>query len=410
MLTLPKLASRQYRNRQIKHILPQLESTKPPGARSPPGDPPAPSTPAPPSATPKEATPQLGVKLAAGQRCSLLLRVPPRTSVRLRNGPRPGDGGDCSSGESKLCVLFTSVCLDIDASVLCAEIAALLAKDAIKLVPFYSPYFIVPKKSSGLRPILDLRALNRPLHRLPFKMLMVKCILSCIRHQHWLAAIDLKDAYFHVSILPRHRPFLRFAFEGQAYQYKVLPFGLALSSHVFTKLVDELDSVYMTACLTDECAQSVLNCLNLFRHKTVVPLKLFQRLLGHMAAAVTPFGLLHMRLLQHWLHGRIPRWAWHRSTGLALPRSITAFFSPWSDPAFLRQEQAASGSWTGPQLQWHNCLKLLAVFLTLRWFLLMLRDRHVLVRMNNIATVVYINHQSGLHSRRVPQLARHLLL
>ncbi|XP_051534025.1 uncharacterized protein LOC127429192 [Myxocyprinus asiaticus] len=29
-----------------------------------------------------------------------------------------------------------------------------------------------------------------------------------------------KDAYFHVSILPRHRPFLRFAFEGQAYQYK----------------------------------------------------------------------------------------------------------------------------------------------------------------------------------------------
>ncbi len=33
----------------------------------------------------------------------------------------------------------------------------------------------------------------------------------------WFAAIDLKDTYFHVSILPRHRPFLRFAFEGQAY-------------------------------------------------------------------------------------------------------------------------------------------------------------------------------------------------
>ncbi len=43
------------------------------------------------------------------------------------------------------------------------------------------------------------------------------------------AAIDLKDAYFHVSILPRHRPFLRFAFEGRAWQYRVLPFGLSLS-------------------------------------------------------------------------------------------------------------------------------------------------------------------------------------
>ncbi len=39
-------------------------------------------------------------------------------------------------------------------------------------------------------------------------------------------------------------------------------------------------------------------------------LKLFQRLLGHMAAAeaVTPLDLLLMRPLQHWLHGRVTRW------------------------------------------------------------------------------------------------------
>ncbi|XDV29555.1 hypothetical protein PO909_032667 [Leuciscus waleckii] len=35
---------------------------------------------------------------------------------------------------------------------------------------FYSPCFIVPKKGGGLRPILDLRVLNRALHKLPFKM------------------------------------------------------------------------------------------------------------------------------------------------------------------------------------------------------------------------------------------------
>ncbi len=51
-------------------------------------------------------------------------------------------------------------------------------------------------------------------------------------------AIDLKDAYFHVSILPRHRPFLWFAFEGRAWQYRVLPFGLSLSPRVFTKVVE----------------------------------------------------------------------------------------------------------------------------------------------------------------------------
>ncbi|XDV29341.1 hypothetical protein PO909_032478 [Leuciscus waleckii] len=106
-------------------------------------------------------------------------------------------------------------------SVLRAEIAILLTKDAIEPVPpadmktgFYSPYFIVPKKGGGLRPILDLRVLNRSLHRLSFKMLTQKRIFKCIRPQDWFAEIDLKDAYFHVSILPRHRPFLRFAVSG----------------------------------------------------------------------------------------------------------------------------------------------------------------------------------------------------
>ncbi len=78
----------------------------------------------------------------------------------------------------------------------------------------------------------------------------------------------------------------------------------------------ELDSMSMTACLTDERAQAVLNCLSSFRGRNVVPLKQFQRLLGHMAsaAAVTPLGLLHMRPLQHWLHSRVLRCAWRRGT------------------------------------------------------------------------------------------------
>ncbi|KAI2660848.1 hypothetical protein H4Q32_008522 [Labeo rohita] len=141
-------------------------------------------------------------------------------------------------------VLATSV-RGSSATVLRAEIAVLLAKGAIETVPsaemkkgFYSPYFIVPKKGGGLRPILDLRILNRTLHKRPFKMLTLKHLFTCVRAQDWFVAIDLKDAYFHVSILPRHRPFLRFAFEGRAYQYRVLPFSLSLSPLIFTKIAE----------------------------------------------------------------------------------------------------------------------------------------------------------------------------
>ncbi|KAL0172117.1 hypothetical protein M9458_032428, partial [Cirrhinus mrigala] len=118
------------------------------------------------------------------------------------------------------------------------EVETLLRKEAIEVVPphdresgFYSRYFIVPKKDGGLRPIIDLRRLNRSVMRLKFKMLTVKQVVSQIRSEDWFVTIDLKDTYFHVSILPQHR-------KGEAYQYRVLPFGLALSPRTFTKCVD----------------------------------------------------------------------------------------------------------------------------------------------------------------------------
>ncbi len=111
------------------------------------------------------------------------------------------------------------------------ELQALLDKGAIEHVPlpdresgYYSRYFLVPKKDGGLRPILDLRGLNRYLRSYKFKMLTIKMIVSQIQSGDWFVTIDLKDAYFHIEILPQHRKFLRFAFGGEAYQYRVLPF------------------------------------------------------------------------------------------------------------------------------------------------------------------------------------------
>ena len=72
---------------------------------------------------------------------------------------------------------------------------------------------------------------------------------------------------------------------------------------------------------------------------------------------------------------------------------------------------AVAGVWATPHLHWHiNCLELLAVHLALRRLKRALLGKHVLVRTDNTSTVAYINHQGGLRSRRMSQLARHLLL
>ncbi len=103
---------------------------------------------------------------------------------------------------------------------------------------FFSRYFLVPKRDGGLRPILDLRRLNLSLYKGKFKMLTMRTIMSQVQEGDWFVTIDLKDAYFHIQVVHRHRRFLRFAFGGKAYQYKVLPFGLALAPRTFTKCMD----------------------------------------------------------------------------------------------------------------------------------------------------------------------------
>ncbi len=95
-----------------------------------------------------------------------------------------------------------------------------------------------PKRDGGLRPILDLRHFNFSLYKGKFKMLTMKTIMSQIQEGDWFVTIDLKDEYFYIQVVQRHRRFLRFAFGGKAYQYKVLPFGLALALRTFTKCMD----------------------------------------------------------------------------------------------------------------------------------------------------------------------------
>ncbi|XP_032363038.1 LOW QUALITY PROTEIN: uncharacterized protein LOC116675032 [Etheostoma spectabile] len=132
------------------------------------------------------------------------------------------------------------------ARVLQEEIISLLERRAICVVPpelsrsgFYSRYFLVPKRGgNGIRPILDLRALNKYLRKYKFRMLTHASLLRLVRRGDWFTSVDLKDAYFHIAIYPPHRKYLRFAFQGVCYEYRVLPFGLSLSPRVFVRCTE----------------------------------------------------------------------------------------------------------------------------------------------------------------------------
>ncbi len=323
---------------------------------------------------------------------------------------------------------------------------------------FYSRYFLVPKKDGGLRPILDLRRLNHALMRRPFRMITLKQILSQICTEDWFCSLDLKDAYFHIQIAPHHRRFLRFAFEGVAYQYTVLPFGLSLAPRTFTKCMDAalsplrqmgirilnylddwlilaqsevellshrtlilshlerlglrvnfaksalsprqrisflgtvLDSAHMRAVMAPERALAIQKLAATFKSDTARPLKVFQRMLGLMAAAspVLQLGLLRMRPLQRWLKPRVPHNAWrHGRLHIRVNQACVTALTPWKNPRWMEKGVAMGlvhtrkvvttdasntgwgalcegkptfGHWSKTESGFHiNCLEMLAV-------------------------------------------------
>jgi hypothetical protein len=100
-----------------------------------------------------------------------------------------------------------------------------------------SRLFGVRKPSGKLRVILDLTQLNLLLHPVTFRLPSLKDVRSLLHRPTWLAKIDLQDAYHHVAIHPKYRPFLSFRWNKGIYWYRALPFGLSLAPAVFTGLM-----------------------------------------------------------------------------------------------------------------------------------------------------------------------------
>ncbi|KAI2647437.1 Transposon Ty3-G Gag-Pol polyprotein [Labeo rohita] len=292
------------------------------------------------------------LKSRAGAKSGAFKKLLPNVSAWVLHTVERGYRIQCGAPPPPFNGVFPTLVGPKQGLVIEQEVDTLLSKEAIEVVPphdresgFYSRYFIVPKKDGGLRPILDLRLLNRSVMWLKFRMLTVSQVVSQIRK------------------------FLRFAFRGEAYQYRVLLFGLALSPHTFTKCVDAAlaslrlqgirilnyiddwlilaqseqmvvqhrdvvlahmkklglrlnakksvlsplqrttylsmvwDLTTMQARLSPAQIELILTSVARLKEGQSFTVKQFQQLLGLMAAAfnVIPFGLLYMRPLQWWL-------------------------------------------------------------------------------------------------------------
>ena len=122
-----------------------------------------------------------------------------------------------------------------------ARVQGLLADGVIE--PTRGPYhlnrlFEVPKKDSSTpRLVLDVSRLNQHVSPFRFTMTTVAQVRRTLSSGCFMASIDMKDAYWHVPIHQRYRPFLAFSAGKRSYQFRVLPFGLNIAPRIFSKMM-----------------------------------------------------------------------------------------------------------------------------------------------------------------------------
>ena len=166
-----------------------------------------------------------------------------------------------------------------DAQVIDLEITKLLSKRVIEPTghshgEIISDIFLRNKKDGSYRMILNLKKLNQYASKIHFKMDTLSTVIKLIEKDCYMASIDLKDAYYSVSITPADRKYLRFMWQGSLSQFICLPNGLSCAPRKFTKLLKPalstlhlrghvsssyLDDMYLQGKTYRECVDNVID-------------------------------------------------------------------------------------------------------------------------------------------------------
>ncbi len=102
---------------------------------------------------------------------------------------------------------------------------------------FYSTVFLREKKDGlSYRMIINLKPIKSFIQYRKFKMDTPLTCMQLVTENGYMAALDLKDAYYSVRVHPEFQKFLKFIWRGVHYKFVVLAMGLACAPRLFTKL------------------------------------------------------------------------------------------------------------------------------------------------------------------------------
>ena len=88
--------------------------------------------------------------------------------------------------------------------------------------------------------MVNLRFLNKFILYQNFKMEGFFCLRELLQEEDYICKLDMKDAYFSVSLHQSSRNYVRFSFSGNLYDLLCLCFTLRPAPRIFKKLLKML--------------------------------------------------------------------------------------------------------------------------------------------------------------------------
>lgn len=110
--------------------------------------------------------------------------------------------------------------------------------EPISFPPLINNLVLVAKKDGRIRVCVDCTPANLVTESLEWPLPRLQDVRYRTKGATWFARIDLRDAFFRISIHERYRHLTAFEVAGQAYQFRKMPFGLKTAPSTFQRWMD----------------------------------------------------------------------------------------------------------------------------------------------------------------------------
>lgn len=106
--------------------------------------------------------------------------------------------------------------------------------------PWTNNLVFVQKKDGRTRMCVDCTPVNDVTAPLGWPLPRLQDLRHRLTGASWFSRMDLKDAFFRISIPLEYRDYTSYRCDGRAYRFKRMPFGLTTAPEVFQRMMDHI--------------------------------------------------------------------------------------------------------------------------------------------------------------------------